>query len=544
MDRDLNVSEGRRPETGPGAVAEYVADVVVVGGGGAGLAAAIEAASLGRKVVLVEKNPTIGGSTIRSIGSWSATGTPHQIRNGIQDNPDDHFEDIGKFNDDVKRAKYSDFHNDDNLVLRRILVDNSGETLRWVQSMGVRFYGPVLERPHRKPRMHNVLPNSRAYGYWLEKRARSIGVDIRTQRRATRLLLEGRRVVGVECTRENSARELYRARGGVVLSSGDYCAGEELKLRFARPELASMKTSCNPANTGDGHLMAMELGARVLNSHMADAKTRFIAPSLKLVHMLPPWQLLTRFMELALNYMPGWLLRPFIMSFLTTVLEAQPSLYRHGAILVNKRGERFCNELDRPERQLVNQPDHYAYIVFDDRLAKKYSNFPHFVSTAPGVAFAYIPDYQRSRRDIFHKAATIEGLARRIGVDPDVLIQTIKDNNLSRKSQQGRDGMASDALSIETGPFYAMGPVSCFVKTTDGGLAINEHFQILGHNDAPIPGLFGAGGTGQGGLLMEGHGHHIAWAFISGRLAGRNAAYLANTADMYVGESSGNVAQP
>ncbi|MDO8595016.1 MAG: FAD-dependent oxidoreductase, partial [Sulfuricaulis sp.] len=182
------LQEKEHPTTAAGAAPEYIADVVVVGGGGSGLAAAIEATTLGRAVILVEKNPDLGGSTIRSIGSISATCTPHQIRKGIKDNPEDHFEDCGKFTAAVKHSQWRDFHNYDNLALRRILVYNVSDTLRWLQSMGVRFFGPTLEIPHRKPRMHNVLPNSRAYGYWLEKRARALGVDIRTGRRAKRFL--------------------------------------------------------------------------------------------------------------------------------------------------------------------------------------------------------------------------------------------------------------------------------------------------------------------------------------------------------------------
>ena len=59
---------------------------------------------------------------------------------------------------------------------------------------------------------------------------------------------------------------------------------------------------------------------------------------------------------------------------------------------------------------------------------------------------------------------------------------------------------------------------------TDGGLAVNEDLQLLGNNDQPIPGLWAAGSVGQGGLLLKGHGHHIGWAFTSGRIAGQNAA--------------------
>jgi fumarate reductase flavoprotein subunit len=84
-------------------------------------------------------------------------------------------------------------------------------------------------------------------------------------------------------------------------------------------------------------------------------------------------------------------------------------------------------------------------------------------------------------------------------------------------------------LPIEAAPFYALGPVSCFVRGTEGGLAVNERLQILDANHEPIEGVFGAGLFGQGGVMLEGHGQHLSWAFTSGRLAGRNAAYLANS---------------
>jgi fumarate reductase flavoprotein subunit len=65
----------------------------------------------------------------------------------------------------------------------------------------------------------------------------------------------------------------------------------------------------------------------------------------------------------------------------------------------------------------------------------------------------------------------------------------------------------------------------------EGGLAVDLDHRVLGAGGAPIEGLFAAGSTGQGGLLLRGHGHHLAWAFASGRRAGRNAAYTAKTAD-------------
>ena len=86
----------------------------------------------------------------------------------------------------------------DNDPLRRILCEHVPETFAWLLSLGVRFYGPMPEPPHRVPRMHNVLPNSRSYIYHLERHARRIGVEIRCGTRAAPADPDGGRVIGVE----------------------------------------------------------------------------------------------------------------------------------------------------------------------------------------------------------------------------------------------------------------------------------------------------------------------------------------------------------
>jgi fumarate reductase flavoprotein subunit len=76
---------------------------------------------------------------------------------------------------------------------------------------------------------------------------------------------------------------------------------------------------------------------------------------------------------------------------------------------------------------------------------------------------------------------------------------------------------------IWQGPFYALGPVKSWIVFSEGGLKIDTHFRVLDRQGQPIKGLYAAGSAGQGGLLLEGHGHHLAWAFTSGRLAGEQA---------------------
>jgi succinate dehydrogenase/fumarate reductase flavoprotein subunit len=339
--------------------------------------------------------------------------------------------------------------------------------------------------------------------------------------------MEGGKAVGIECTTPDGSTERYIARGGVVLTTGDYSASPELKGQFATEGDARIGPT-NPTNTGDGHNIAMQAGARVINGHLVLTLVRFVAPPPTWIHKLPPWGALTRFMAWSLENMPGWLLRPFIMSFLTTVLALSPELFKSGAILVNKHGERFTDETAQPVYPLSEQPDQTAYVILDNAIARKFSAFPHFVSTAPGIAYAYIPDYVRSRSDVARKADTLEELARKINVDPKALQKTVAQRNADAVVDPNKR-----FPQLAEGPFYALGPMRSFVNLTDGGLAIDQNFNVLGQNDEPITGLYAAGSAGQGGIVLEGHGHHLGWAFTSGRLAGRNAAYRVSTEDTW-----------
>lgn len=494
-------------------------DVIVVGGGGAGLAAAIEARAAGKSVVLLEKNPELGGSTAWSIGSISATGTPHQKKRGIEDNPSDHWADMPLFAEGTLAAR-------DNDDLRRILCDEVPDAFRWLMAVGVRFYGPMPEPPHRKPRMHNVLPNSRSYIYHLERHARRIGVEIRTGSRATELVREGGRVVALLCTDAAGDSQRFDARGGIVLAAGDFTNGADLKARYMGPQEAKVE-AVNLTATGDGQKLALKLGARILNGDLAlGPEIRFIPPAnATLVRRLPPWRILANFMQWALDYMPQAILRPFMMAFLTTALAPAPGLFEHGALLINKAGQRFCDERDRPAYALPDQPDKLAYILIDRRIAELFGAWPHFVSTAPGVAYAYIPDYRRNRLDVYKAAPTLEALGQSLGIDGAALEQTVAARN-AEIAKLGGDGTR---LPLSEPPFTALGPVRAVFVHNEGGLAVDERHRVLGEDGEPIPGLYAAGATGQGGLLLKGHGHHLAWAFVSGRRAGRIAAEAASS---------------
>lgn len=489
------------------------ADVIVIGGGGAGLAAAAEAARLGREVVLLEKQAALGGSTAWSVGSISASGTPHQRRLGIADSPQAHFEDLELLAGALAPR--------DNRGLRRILVDGVAEAMDWLMSVGLEFAGPMPEPPHRVPRMHNVLPNARAFPYWLGRHCRRLGVDIRLRTAAVDLLSEAGRIAGVVAEGPDGRRSALRARCGVILAAGDYSGSRTLKARFATPEVAEADP-VNPHAGGDGFALGLGHGARMVNGDIVRGPIMRLVPPLRpsLLQRLPPVRPLTRAMRWSFERLPPALLRPFALSFIVTAVSPSAELFRRGAILVNAEGRRFGDELDRPGHATARQPGRIAWLAFDAATAGAFSAWPNFISTAPGVAYAYLEDYRRNRPDIFHRAATLEALASSMGVPPGALAEAVRSYN------EGTDAAprSGPRQAIAAPPFVALGPVRAHVVFTDGGLAVTERMGVIGGDGAAIAGLYAAGANGQGGVLLEGHGHHLGWAFVSGRIAGRAAA--------------------
>lgn len=471
------------------------ADVVVIGGGGSGLAAAVSAAANGARTILLEKNPELGGSTRWSVGSITASGTQHQARRGIRDDPASHFEDLGKL--------VGTLENRDNLALRRLLVENVPETFAWLRDLGIEFIGPLEEPPHRVARMHVVLPNSRAYIHHLARRARRLGVEIRLNEAAGAI---GLGPAGAESVSASSTagRTEFRARRGIVVAGGDYSGNAAMKAERVRPELGRVP-AVNPTATGDAQRMIEAIGGEVLNGDLALGPVlRFVRPPRRLLHeLIPPHPILTSAMRFGLDHLPAGLVRPFVMAFMTTVMAPERSLFAHGAILVDGTGAKLADG-GTPGEAVAATADNTAFLVLPASLARLYSAWPHFVSTAPGVAYAYLPDYRRTRPDLYRKGADAEDLAARTGLHPDRLAAATKE--------------------FGPGPIHSLGPIHSYVVYTDGGVRVTDRLEVVGRDGTPIPGLFAAGSTGQGGLLLEGHGHHLGWAFTSGRIAGRHAA--------------------
>jgi fumarate reductase flavoprotein subunit len=200
---------------------------------------------------------------------------------------------------------------------------------------------------------------------------------------------------------------------------------------------------------------------------------------------------------------------------LVTWQHPENSLFADGAILVNQKGRRFCNETLSPEREiaLADQSGKIGFILLDERLIDRYSRWPHFISTAPQIAYAYVADYLRLRPDVAVKARSLGELARRRRIPSEALQATVAEFN-HETAHEHRPQLAGEQWVL-------LGPVKAYFTTTEGGAAIDEQFRVLDTEGCYIPGLYAVGQNGLGGQVLWGHGLHIAWAITSGRLVGK-----------------------
>ena len=498
-------------------------DIIVVGGGGSGLAAAVSAAEHGANVLLLEKQPALGGTTGIAVGSFTASQTRLQERNGIQDSPESHNEDAGKF-------PAADIEARNNNELRRFFLSHSADTIHWLMDMGLTFHGPNPEPPNRVPRMHNVVPGAKAYVATLHARLIKLGGTVRVDSPVERLLhgddgsvtgvaiRKSPRMSGDDHAPEENEVE-FHAKRGVVLAAGDYANCPDTIARFKGDRYAAIE-GINPDADGDGHRLAEAAGAQLVNMDVTyGPELRFVPPPGRTFQqLLPTSGFGARVMGHLLPFVPQFVMNAMIRRLLVTWQHPENSLFDDGAILINREGRRFCDETLWPEREIAvaDQPEKECFILLDRSLAERYSQWPNFISTAPKIAYAYVTDYLRLRPDIAVQSANLEAIADRHGIPADALRSTIAEANNERASNKRKP--------FDDTQWTLLGPAKAYFTTTEGGAAINQQFQALDENGQPITGLYAVGQTGLGGQILWGHGLHIAWAMTSGRLVGKQLA--------------------
>ena len=493
-------------------------DVIIIGAGGSGLAAAVSASENGCSVLLLEKRPQPGGTTGIAVGSFTANRTGMQKRAGIPDELEHHAEDAGKF-------APSDIESRNNFALRNYFLSHTAETLNWLQGMGLNFHGPSPEPPNRVPRMHNVVPNAKAYIATLQARFLRLSGQMICDATVQSLITNDTRVVGVEAECDGIMHG-YSASRGVVLACGDYANSHQLISEYKGDQFGQID-GINPFASGEGHRLAQSAGARLVNMDITyGPEIRFVAPEGKFSfqQLLPTSGPLAWLMGRILPLVPKCIINAMIKRLLVTWQHPENALFADGAILINQRGERFCNEKQWPDREIAiaNQPDKLAYILLDKRLCERYSVWPHFISTAPKIAYAYVNDYLRLRSDVARSSSSADELAHKLSIDHELFRKSIESYNAYATGKEtDRFGRSGDHETLRGNRWVMLGPARAYFTTTEGGAAIDETLRVLDEQGIPIPGLYAVGQNGLGGQILWGHGLHIAWALTSGRLVGK-----------------------
>jgi len=455
---------------------ETSTDVLIVGGGLAGLCAAIEAARAGAEVMLLEKLTECGGSSVLSGGLLAFAGTDMQKTAGIED-------DDTRLYDDLRRA--GQYRNVDALV--RTYVANQMAAYQWLQSLGTKFISVELAAGHSAPRAHSL--RSIDFMAMMEQRAREAGrVSIVFDAAAERLLRDGEsgRVQGVVARIAGKATNI-RARRGVVLAAGGFARNADLVNLFV-PHQAKCVVYCGAGATGDGLRMAWALGADLRDVAHVKGTFGFHPDTGKT---------------------PGrdW---------------SKHSVYR-GAILVNKRAQRYVDESISYKLlgdAVLAQPDAMSFQIFDQGVMDTSSD------TAPLFKFKEALALGRLLSE-----PTLEALARRIGLDPQTLVATVERYNSfvrnGRDEEFGRTGLSSgygNLVELQRGPWYAYPSTSGLIATYCG-LSVDAETRVIDVFGGAIPGLFAAGevtGGFHGVAYMT--GSSLGKCVIFGRIAGQNAA--------------------
>ena len=447
-------------------------DIVVIGAGAAGLAAALTAADAGADVVLLEKAAEPGGSSRICGGLLAFAGTDIQINHGIEDSSELLYQDLC----DVGRHE-----NDPALV--RCYTDNQLATYHWLREHDVVF-GPRPDASSGQsvPRCHVIDPEAMIdvlMGHVL----RHPRITFTANAAVSRLLRQDGRVGGVRVVHDGGHTDVMASRG-VVLAAGGFTRNAELIKTFV-PKQAKAWVSGGEANTGDGLLMAWQLGAGVRD-------VAYIQGT---------------FGKHPTNH---------------TCRHSLLAVYK-GAIAVNLSARRFVDESLSYKllgTASLEQDGDFTWQIFDQ---------PIFDSHEEEVS---IFDVRHRQADgMLIEAASLDELAAKTGLDAASLQATVARYNgfvaEGRDPDFGRRHLVHNhgaLLPIATAPFYAHASTAALYGTYCG-VTVDPTLQVLDVFGEPIPGLRAAGemiAGLHGAAYMTGSA--LGKALIFGRVAGRESA--------------------
>ena len=436
------------------------ADVVVVGAGGAGISAAVSAAEMGAKVIILEKMPMIGGNTIRSGGAYNAVDGEKQKSQKIEDSIYKHYIDTYEGGDKKGEPK-----------LIKLLVENSLSGKKWLESYGMEFndkIGSVVGSLW--PRTHQASdPAGTGYINALKQAVDKYKIEILLNTKATELIMDNGKVVGVKGEGEKNLYEV-KSKKAVVMATGGFSANVDMRTKYNSSLTEDMKTTNHPGATGDGIIMGEKIGANLVG--------------MEYIQLLP----------MAIELIG-------------------PTINVENSIFINKKGNRFINEDNRRDKlceAILKQEDGEYYMINDSRIEKETNELGENISDL-------------IEKGIVKKADNLEELAEVIEVPFENLEGTIKEFNKSVDNKKDIFGRKLWKNKIEKGPFYATLRYPA-VHHTMGGLKINEKTQVLDKSGKVISGLYAAGEV-TGGIHGKNRlgGNALPDTIVFGRIAGKNA---------------------
>lgn len=456
---------------------ELSADVIVVGGGGAGMAAATRLAQLGKSVILVEKSGFLGGAISVSGGNQVVMGSQLQIDNGVAD--------------DSVESMVADFEangaNKNNKEILTLFAENVGATTDWlVASCGVTFeegLHQLGEYSHNRELAYTG--GGAGFAEAMRKAVEEAGVQVLLNTKAESLIADNGTVTGVKAA--SSDADYTLTAGNVVLATGGYGANKDMLT----DEMKSALYYGPASSTGEGIQMAQAVGAQTANMEYGKRYPNGIEVSEGMAKS-----------TIAGNIV-GWTM---------------------SAILVNKDGNRVVNEKASNRTILeeeLKQEGGELYLLLD---AETFEAWKAKLAPA-GISDADIEKYLEANgtaTPVFAHGETLEEAAAAAGINADNLKATVeKYNGFVAKGSDDDFGRAATYLTktIGEGPYYIVEQKPRFA-TTMGGLVINTSMQVLNESGEPISGLYAAGeNCGQVMGDDSPSGANNAWALTSGKLA-------------------------
>ena len=487
---------------------EYDADVIVIGAGPAGMAAALSAVENGaEKVILLERRSITGGTMTNTSGSMSGANTIIQQLDGYtEDSPELYYEDIGPHSlTDGGRP---------NIELVWLYANESANVVNWLWENGLNdndfttgedgkrtVFAPEHDL-YNYPRTYKPLPDDPTkyrcaiHEVMDEMLARTPEVELRLSTMGRELIAnENGRIYGlkVEDLATGATDELY-AEYGIVVATGDFAGNPKMVAQY-KEGLEGVITAGLKECDGNGLYMLQKVGATVTYN-----MDRLATLAVGLENPLAPGT--GRIMDTKTMYA--------------------------GGITVNQNGERFVDETHRQqvvrERALDAQPGNVMYEIYTDEIREDLLKTTH----APMMEAFFMTD---AGKDYVIEADSLEELAEKIGVPAENLIREVEEYNAHVESKEpdrfGREFVENDNIynaainKIEGDKYYAVAIKSLLIAS-GGGIKVNATMQPVDKFGTAIPGVFAAGaiapfwgGGAMSGTLM------LGYTFM-GREAGKN----------------------